>query len=76
MLTYTGWVVEDGFSSTAAPMYASAKPGLSNNFTYLHEEALRFSRQVDAQNFADKYLPKRDGKFGEPPYRICEHQWG
>lgn len=76
MLTNVGWVVEDGFSSTSAPMYATAKPGLSNPFSYLHEEAIRFCRRVDAQNFADKYLPKRDGKFGEPPYRICEHQWG
>lgn len=69
----SAWVIEDGLSSPSAPLYSTCKPGIT--WSYLHEEALRFARKVDAEAYVARYHPvKNDGT--SKPHRVCEHQWG
>lgn len=69
------WVIEDGQSSIDASMYATCKAGLNSRWTYLHEEAIRFSRKKDAEEYAALHLPVINEKLGGKPYRILEHLW-
>jgi hypothetical protein len=69
----SAWLVEFGDSPTDAPLYLVAIDWPRGEGTALarwgrdHNEAVRFSRRVDAERAMSGALEK---------VRICEHGWG
>lgn len=64
-----GWLIEDGDSRASAPAYLSLF-GRVIEWTEHHDQALRFARREDAEDFAIMWNGDITG------LRIAEHQWG
>lgn len=63
-----GWLIEDGADERRpGPRYYELNPDTSGFWTTDHNEAVRFSRKIDAERFCN-YL-------GIENVRIVEHAW-
>jgi len=62
----TGWLVE---SDENGPLYHPTR-------TRKASEAMRFSRQQDAEAFIRAYGPKHHDSILTPAWRAVEHRWG
>jgi hypothetical protein len=64
------WVIEKATSEPSRPEYFTGKSTLALQWSDPgdHAEACRFSRQQDAQRFAD-------GAWPGHKHRVCEHGW-
>lgn len=69
MATEYGWLIEDAEDDARpGPRYYDLSPDSPAFWTLDHNEAMRFSRKVDAERLCN-YL-------GIEPVRIVEHAWG
>lgn len=67
-MTVFAWVIEEASSPTSAPRYYTLRPDAPHFWTYDHNDALRFARQKDADDYVAHFV-QVDGA------RVCEHGW-
>lgn len=67
-MTAFAWVIEDAESQPCAPRYYTLCPGKLQFWSEHNEDALRFARKEDAENYVLHFV-QHDGA------RVAEHGW-